>query len=186
MASPAQTYRGMVDVSPALEFLKEWYAHNCGYGSIGLSDSGSRTNIAVSLSTTHGVQLNRNHFIGIGAEFTRFVGISDVERFGSLPVYAMWRMDFFGRKVTPFFDVRAGYQVKQATGFYGNVNGGIRIGFGKRTGLNVSLGVRLRRMESEVWPAWISAHGRLGEDLEGIILVRHNVFGLLLRVGVDF
>ena len=57
----------------------------------------------LAFSTTHGVQINRNHYLGIGMEFNKyFSGIysgEDNEKIGSLPIYAMWRMDFFGRKV---------------------------------------------------------------------------------------
>ena len=56
----------------------------------------------LAFSTTHGVQINRNHYLGIGMEFNKyFSGIysgEDNEKIGSLPLYAMWRMDFSEEK----------------------------------------------------------------------------------------
>ena len=177
----AQTYRGMVDVAPALELQEEFNVYNNymnSYGYYGVA-------FAMAVSTTHGVQLSRQHYVGIGTEFCRRLDISDWEELGSIPVYAMWRMDFFGRKITPFFDVRAGYQVARANGFYGNINGGVRFNLTGRTGLNVSLGVRIRRLDVDTAGYWISTYSSWGFEF-GRVLVRQYAFGFLMRIGVDF
>ena len=177
----AQTYRGMVDVAPALELQEEFYASGNSMDSYGYDGVA----FAMAVSTTHGVQLSRQHYVGIGTEFCRRLDISDWEELGSIPVYAMWRMDFFGRKITPFFDVRAGYQVAKANGFYGNINGGVRFNLTGRTGLNVSLGVRIRRVEAGTGN-WIKSAYSSWRDDYGRVLVRQYAFGFLMRIGVDF
>lgn len=137
----AQTYRGMVDVS---------YAFDYHFNSFGNLDY-------FSVSTSHGVQLNRNHFVGLGIEYSPWsqaenlpVGADDIVTKGvfdkSVPLYAIWRMDFFRRKCSPFFDVRTGYQIGGAGGFYGGVNVGLRITMGRRSGFNISLGAEFRRL----------------------------------------
>lgn len=177
----AQTYRGMVDVAPALELQEEFYASGNSMDSYGYDGVA----FAMAVSTTHGVQLSKQHYVGVGAEFCRRLGSCEPEIGGSIPVYAMWRMDFFGRKITPFFDVRAGYQVAKANGFYGNINGGVRFNLTGRTGLNVSLGVRIRRLDVDTG-YWIQpAYSRWGDDY-GRVLVRQYAFGFLMRIGVDF
>lgn len=182
----AQTYRGVVDVAPALEFTEvSNFYENCLYSS------GSEVAFSMSVSTTHGVQLSRQHYVGVGAEFCRRLDTSDWEELGSIPVYAMWRMDFFGRKITPFFDVRAGYQVAKANGFYGNINGGIRFNLSGRTGLNLSVGVRMRRVEScdsnnWIWPSTYGWGDDENNDFGGRVLIRQYVLGVLMRIGVDF
>lgn len=182
----AQTYRGMVDVAPALEWPEDFY---CGDNYL-TSYGHGETTFAMAVSTTHGVQLSRQHYVGVGAEFCRRLDNTTWEELGSIPVYAMWRMDFFGRKITPFFDVRAGYQVAKANGFYGNINGGVRFNLTGRTGLNVSVGVRMRRVESSDFSYWIHpANYNSWEDdadFGGRVFMRQYVIGVLMRVGVDF
>lgn len=177
----AQTYRGMVDVAPALELQEEFYASGNSMDSYGYDGVA----FAMAVSTTHGVQLNKQHYVGVGAEFCKRLGSCEPEIGGSIPVYAMWRMDFFGRKITPFFDVRAGYQVARANGFYGNINGGVRFNLTGRTGLNVSLGVRIRRLDVDTAGYWISTYSSWGFEF-GRVLVRQYAFGFLMRIGVDF
>ena len=178
--SSALKYRGMVDISPALEFPHDY---ECGHYYI--DDYGyDEVRISLSVSTTHGMQLSKNHFIGIGGEFSRILGGNYKEK-GGIPVYAMWRMDFFGRKITPFFFFSSGYQVAKANGFYGNINGGVRFNLTGRTGLNVSLGVRIRRVEAGTGN-WIKSAYSSWRDDYGRVLVRQYAFGFLMRIGVDF
>jgi hypothetical protein len=93
-------------------------------------------------------------------------------------------MDFFGRKVTPFFDVRAGYQVAWTKGFYGNINAGMRISLSRRTGLNISIGARMSRYSDST--TWIHMYETSYTNSDYQAKVFYNVFGFMLRAGVDF
>lgn len=180
----ALTYRGMVDVALGWDWL-----HDVGRGIYGWKSGvpdESDYLYAYAISTTHGVQLNRHNYLGIGAEFSRV--LEGTENLGSIPVYLMWRMDFFGKKVTPFFDVRAGYQLAKVKSFNGGVNGGIRIGFGSRTGLNISLGVRMRKTMDFVFDEldtfFIEPVSGRGKPV--YVHWTDTAIGIALRVGVDF
>ena len=184
LGATAQTYRGFVDAAMTFDIPKDFYYFR---GEQGFPYD---TDVApvLAFSTTHGVQINRNHYLGIGMEFNKyFSGIDsgeDNEKIGSLPLYAMWRMDFFGRKVTPFFDVRAGYQVAWTKGFYGNINAGMRISLSRRTGLNISIGARMSRYSDST--TWIHMYETSYTNSDYQAKVFYNVFGFMLRAGVDF
>ncbi len=189
LGATAQTYRGFVDAAMIFDvpkvfedFIGNYYGEGQGLPYY--------TDVApvLAFSTTHGVQINRNHYLGIGMEFNKyFSGIDsgeDNEKIGSLPLYAMWRMDFFGRKVTPFFDVRAGYQVAWTKGFYGNINAGMRISLSRRTGLNISIGARMSRYSDST--TWIHMYETSYTNSDYQAKVFYNDFGFMLRAGVDF
>jgi hypothetical protein len=184
LGATAQTYRGFVDAAMTFDIPKGFDYFS---GEPGLP---YYTDVCpvLAFSTTHGVQINRNHYLGIGMEFNKyFSGIysgEDNEKIGSLPIYAMWRMDFFGRKVTPFFDVRAGYQVAWTKGFYGNINAGMRISLSRRTGLNISIGARMSRYSDSM--TWIHMYETSYTNSDYQAKVFYNVFGFMLRAGVDF
>ena len=120
------------------------------------------------------MQLSKNHFIGIGGEFSRILGGNYKEK-GGIPVYAMWRMDFFGYRWTPFFDLRAGYTLGKGSGLYAAADVGVRLALGRRSGLNFSLGGRSRRI-----------YYTLGRFINEELFVNTNSYALTLRIGIDF
>ena len=169
--SSALKYRGMVDISPALEYPHDYESYHSDY----IEDYGyDEVRVSLSVSTTHGMQLSKNHFIGIGGEFSRILGGNYKEK-GGIPVYAMWRMDFFGRKRTPFFDLRAGYTLGKGSGLYAAADVGVRLALGRRSGLNFSLGGRSRRI-----------YYTLGRFINEELFVNTNSYALTLRIGIDF
>lgn len=150
--SQAQTYRGMVELVPAVELTAVRHMYYDPDETSNVSSPG------VGIATNHGIQLSRRHFVGIGAEFiysnydmtTYDYGYAtEGKNFATgLPVYAMWRMDFFaGRRWNPFIDLRGGWQFGEAPGLYGNFNFGMRMRINNRRGFNLSLGARMRRVQ---------------------------------------
>ena len=152
--SLAQTYRGMVELVPAVELFS---FHSTEY-----DETTIHTAIAPGIATNHGIQLSRRHFVGIGAEliYSNYAMATDGFGYGidedyesksfatGLPVYAMWRMDFFsGRRWNPFIDLRGGWQFGEAPGAYANFNFGMRMRINNRRGFNLSLGARMRRIQ---------------------------------------
>ena len=77
--SSALKYRGMVDISPALEYPHDYESYHSDY----IEDYGyDEVRVSLSVSTTHGMQLSKNHFIGIGGEFSRILGGNYKEKGG--------------------------------------------------------------------------------------------------------
>lgn len=151
--SQAQTYRGMVELVPAVELIP---THQIQYDETVIHAA-----IAPGIATAHGIQLSRRHFVGLGAEFIYSNYTMATDGFGyrrdedesksfatGLPVYAMWRMDFFaGHRWNPFIDLRGGWQFGEAPGVYANFNFGMRLRITNRSGFNLSLGARMRRVQ---------------------------------------
>ncbi|MCM1070339.1 MAG: hypothetical protein NC210_02730 [[Clostridium] fimetarium] len=110
----------------------------------------------------------------------------------SIPVFAIWRMDFFKKRISPFFDVRGGWQIGKPGGAYANFNVGMRIHLTKLAGLNFSIGAytrKIRYMYEGYWIAqgyWIAPEGTYDSPLAGRIYDTTYAVGLNLRIGVDF
>ena len=78
------------------------------------------------LSATYGAQLNNKFFLGGGAGFC--LSADWYSDHISIPVFADLRVDFLEKKISPFVELRAGYDVavEGASGFYGNFSFGCR------------------------------------------------------------
>ena len=140
--SSALKYRGMVDISPALEYPHDYESYHSDY----IEDYGyDEVRVSLSVSTTHGMQLSKNHFIGIGGEFSRILGGNYKEK-GGIPVYAMWRTDLCGYRRTPRLDLRAGYTLGKRSGLCHAAGPGVRLALRRLGGLDFSLRGRDRRV----------------------------------------
>ncbi len=82
---------------------------------------------ACRLTTTHGMQLDNRFFIGAGLGFNSTE--SDVDEYFSIPIFSEFRVDFLKKKISPFLDVRGGYDIAidAEAGFYGGVSFGCRL-----------------------------------------------------------
>ena len=169
--SSALKYRGMVDISPALEYPHDYESYHSDY----IEDYGyDEVRVSLSVSTTHGMQLSKNHFIGIGGEFSRILGGNYKKKgaFRSMPcgvwifsVIAGRRFSIFGR----------GYTLGKGSGLYAAADVGVRLALGRRSGLNFSLGGRSRRI-----------YYTLGRFINEELFVNTNSYALTLRIGIDF
>ncbi|MBP5526250.1 MAG: hypothetical protein J6Y11_11695 [Paludibacteraceae bacterium] len=81
----------------------------------------------VRFSATYGAQLNNKFFLGGGAGFC--LSADWCSDHISIPVFADLRVDFLEKKISPFVELRAGYDVavEGASGFYGNFSFGCRL-----------------------------------------------------------
>ena len=178
----AQTYRGMVDVSFNIgSFIAEW------------GEVCREPNLYASISTTHGMQLSRNHFVGIGLEYSPWSRSTYNDENGffkkAMPIYAMWRMDFFStHRCSFFFDLRPGFQVGTPSGVYLGGNAGIRIALTKRSGLNISLGAEMRRLRmKDLYGRWIEPSGGSWTDgAKCYEIAETNGLAGSIRIGIDF
>ena len=68
-----------------------------------------------NMSTTHGVQINPNVFVGagIGYDFYAYAYADEhdvkTDVSGSIPVFANFRWNVLDKKISPVFDLKAGY-----------------------------------------------------------------------------
>ncbi len=134
------------------------------------------TVISSGLSTSHGFQFNEHFFLGGGIMFSfPFVN----EKYIS-PVFAQFRYDATIHKFTPFGDIRMGYDFfNEDTGFYFSPTVGYRFNWGRRTNLNVGIGITLTAGESY--------DGHIGglSNYKEVHVSGRSVF-FAIRVGIDF
>lgn len=97
----------------------------------------------IEFLTSHGVQFNPYIFAGLGAGINYY---TDGELVG-VPVFADIKGTFIKGNITPFIDLKIGYSFVDVEGFYMNPSIGCRFGVGKTSGLNISLGYVMQKLE---------------------------------------
>lgn len=102
--------------------------------------------IGLSMSSTHGAQLNEKIFIGGGVGM--IIGSDWEDGYSLFPVYADFRVDFLNKKISPFMELKSGavFAAQGTTGFYGDFSFGCRF---KRC--SVSFGVNSIPGEAEYY-----------------------------------
>lgn len=118
----------------------------------------------LSLTTSHGVQINPYLFVGGGTTVNYYPSAS----YFSLPLFANVRGSFMDNSISPFVDLKIGYTIFDVTGFYFSPSIGCRFGLQNGNGVNVSLGYEMQK-------------GTLEESNYSV-----TVGGIALRVGYDF
>ncbi len=138
---PKEGYRGFLEVGAS-----------GGMREIGASDGiGAREYYythdgIIFISTTHGYQFNENFFLGGG--FILGFGVE-----GEFPVYIDGRYDFKFNKITPFADLRIGYNLWKeghAGGFWFSPTIGYRFNWGRKAGFNIGVGFSFKEMDVPV------------------------------------
>ena len=124
----------------------------------------------ISFMTAHGYQVNPYFFAGIGAGVNYF---TDSEAWG-VPIFADLRANILNNSISPFIDLKIGYSILDAEGFFFSPSVGCRFAIGERSGLNISVGYEMQKAEM----TWYYA-GYYGTSKE-------NVGGLALKIGLDF
>jgi len=118
------------------------------------------------LSTTHGYQVTPYMFIGAGFALEFYGNGREWEEGFTLPIYGDVRFDFLNKRITPFFDIRAGSSVVGIKAFYGSSTLGARFCVGGSMAINFGLSChfqnikRLSYMEyDEGYYYWIISPG---------------------------
>lgn len=156
--APARGYRGFVDISLLPGTISESGAvWSCDYDRAGLL-------------TTHGIQLNKRIFVGLGLGFETYIDDSLIDEFNVIvPIYGAFRCDFIPKRITPFAEARLG-------GFAGDYSGLF---------LNLGAGIRLRRFNFSIGYEMLQGSVDVQNDyghIEPADLVSNN---FVLRFGVD-
>ncbi len=131
---------GAQNISEGRRTFWEWGTDYRSEGSADLLNS--VVNTGVSYST--GYQLNRNLFLGGGAELSFGLTLPQV----TLPIYMQVRTDQNWGGFTPFADLRLGYSLTNASeesGLYVSPMVGYRFAIGKGNhGISVGLGMTMK------------------------------------------
>ncbi len=152
-------YRGFVDLG----------------GTIGVGDYADHR---VEFSTSHGIQVCPYFFIGGGFGLNYYF---DSELF-EIPVFAQLRSEFLNHRISPFFDLKIGYTVFDAQGFYMTPSVGCHFGFPRRGGVNISVGYTLQMLEYETYYYYHSYYGSSYRSYYDT----GNFGGVSLKVSFDF
>lgn len=182
-AASAVDYRGFVEFNGGILPVDEYYSYD--------NTSELYCHLYGSLSTTHGVQLNRHIFVGAGVDVNmtgfRVDGDPQINVFGDV------RYDLdIAKKWSPYFNMKAGYGVRK--GHYEDTYGydwrsikqlfinpsiGVRLKLSSKCGLNFGLGyipVSIGKM--------YEYDGEIFDDND---YTRDKVKGAFtLNVGIDF
>ncbi len=147
-----------------------------GYVGVGVAFNVKDTNIidifgaAYEVTTTHGYQFSPHFFLGAGMA-VQYVTTMEVAQ---IPLFGEAKFSLLKKWVTPFVDLKAGYTVAENEGVYLNPSVGVRFGFTRHFGMNVSLGY--------------SYHGNAfnGKRYLGVGDEMYNFNAVNFRVAFDF
>ncbi|MDE6097550.1 MAG: hypothetical protein K2L80_00550 [Muribaculaceae bacterium] len=140
---PHSGYRGFIDWSNNIRSDKydNWPVRQTAYYT--------------GVTTSHGYQINPMFFAGagIGAEYC-----SNYSEF-IVPVFVQGRADFSFGAFTPFADIRLGANLSSGTGVYFSPSVGYRFNWGRKVGVNVSLGMTLAGYKCELYDVTVTPDG---------------------------
>ena len=148
---PFKGYKGMVD-----------FAYGVGVNNL---YNGSR----ISISTTHGYQINPYIFVGAGLQLNYHYDDSDL----AVPIFANARASLpLSRNVALYFDYRIGCSIGLGSGFYTSPAIGIRAG--RKSAFNFSIGYEYQGCDVYYYIYNYSFYGR------------GNAGAITFRLGMDF
>lgn len=135
---PQKGYRGFVDWSNTATL-------DMGFMFIG-DEPGDNTEIFTGISTSHGYQFNPWLYVGGGAGLEYNLDWKAYET-GKIkfiiPVFAEGRLDAKWGKFTPYFSARLGANLAEHAGVYFSPMVGYRFNWGRRSAINLGLGMSL-------------------------------------------
>lgn len=166
---PQCGYRGFVDWSNSLHTYPDYYG-------LGSKDTWYYTGV----STTHGYQINRMFYAGLGVGAEKHTGYNN----WIVPVYADGRIDLKFGKFTPFGEIRLGASLSDGAGVYFSPIIGYRFNWGRKVGINVGVGMSLVGSHVDVYNITSIEDGYWSFDYVGRE-ARHTVY-FYFRLGFDF
>lgn len=113
-----------------------------GYG-IGVGDWGIDR---IVFTTSHGYQFCPYFFAGIGAGVNYY---HDADAWG-VPIFGNLRgsLPINNSRVSPFIDMKIGYTVTDAEGFFFSPSLGARYAISERSGISLSLGYEMQKLDA--------------------------------------
>lgn len=171
---PQKGYRGFIDWSNS-------YRTRANFPGLPRSST-----FYSGISTSHGYQINSIFFAGVGLDFEHCSSIKS----NSLAFFAEGRADLKFGKFTPFGDIRLGYGgIDGEGGLYFAPSIGYRLNWGRKVGINFSLGLSLKGYSRDIYDLHYSKDPETNYiyfDGEKIGVSRGTIPFLTFRVGFDF
>lgn len=172
---PQQGYRGFVEWSNSLR--SEKFGNLDFAGNIYMY----RENVFYTgFTTSHGYQINPMFFVGGGLGMEKCRNLGD----WIVPVFVHGRADFMFGKYTPFGDIRIGANLADGIGVYFSPAIGYRFNWGRKTGINIGLGLTLAGYKAEHYEG--TFNGPYDYDLHYVGTRHHMRACFSFRLGVDF
>lgn len=109
-----------------------------GHFAVGASSVENAMNFGFTASI--GYQLNSRMFLGIGGGYINYPQYADGNVDNAFPIYADVKYNFNDKKVSPFVQLKAGYDVSCKKGLYANPTVGTSFALGRNKFLNLGLG----------------------------------------------
>lgn len=172
---PGRGYRGFVEWSSNVR--SETFGVLDIHGNLGTERQGT---FYTGLTTSHGYQIDPTFFIGAG------IGM---ERCGKMdnwivPIFVQGRADLRFGKFTPFGDIRLGANLAEGTGFYFSPSVGYRFNWGRKTGINLGVGLTLAGYKAEHYEGtWLDPDSY---EIHYVGTRRHLRPYFSFRLGMDF
>lgn len=173
---PQKGYRGFLEWSNSVrsEEIASWEGD-------GISGSHHQTFFFTGASTSHGYQINQMFFVGAG------LGVEYNQKWDTwlAPLFAQGRLDLQLGKLTPFAEVRLGYNLTQGGGVYFSPSIGYRFNWGRKMGVNVGIGLSLIDFKIERYEGTLNFDNRFYEIY--YTGTYHKVKPYFsFRIGIDF
>jgi hypothetical protein len=171
--SPQRGYRGFLEWSNDITTYKDFEDLRITFYYTGVS-------------TSHGYQFNPHFFLGAGLAIQPYTGGG----IWKVPVFVQARTDQQWGKFTPFGDLRVGYDIGDSdgsSGYYFSPTVGYRFNWGRKVGLNVALGLSLKRYSIDMYNVdFRNEDGFVTVDYEYLGVNHHTKPYFTFRVGIDF
>ncbi len=172
---PGKGYRGFLDWSSSVRSEK--------FGSItigGATTTYHDNTFYTGFSTSHGYQINPVFFVGAG------LGMERCGKWDSwiAPVFLQGRADFLFGKLTPFGDLRLGYNVANGGGVYVSPTIGYRFNWGRKMGVNLGLGMSIAGYTAEVYDGKFT--GPDSYEIQYVGKKHGSRVYFTFRIGIDF
>lgn len=166
---PERGYRGFLDWSNDIGSVDMWFPGN------------KATEFYTGISTSHGYQFNPYLYIGGG------LGYQHCSRFSSniFSPFVHGRGDFRFGHLTPFGEIRLGYNLTNGGGIYFSPNIGYRFNWGRKLGINIGLGLSVLGYSADLFEiAQEPTDGYMTYIKVGTKHGCHTTFSF--RIGIDF
>lgn len=134
---PVSGYRGFIEWDNSITSYDEYYPGN------------RVTYYYTGVSTSHGYQINSHVFVGAGLAVHYCPHDDTVE----IPLFLHVRTDQKYGSFTPFADLRGGYTLTDGAGWNLSPTVGYRINWGRKTGLDIGVGLTVKGRTIECFTA---------------------------------
>lgn len=131
-----------------------------------------------SIYTSHGYQINKNFFAGLGAGFD-FISENHNNSFTGFSIFGNLRGEMTDRQLAPYADIKAGFGLSKLNGFLGEFTVGGRYAIETESiplALYVGLGYSIKGGDTT----------ELYEDKTTVRKYRKSYNGLILKAGIEF